>query len=64
MNVTINKENIYKSPSKLAKNIRKKLKKEKLKQKKIRHCEYLIIDNYLSFSISGFALISAIELKT
>ena len=32
MNVIINKENIYKSPSKLAKNIRKKLKKkEKIK---------------------------------
>ena len=29
MNVTINKENIYKSPSKLAKNVRKKIKKEK-----------------------------------
>ena len=29
MNVTINKENIYKSPSKLAKNVRKKLKKKR-----------------------------------
>ena len=29
MNVIINKENIYKSPSKLAKNIRKKLKNER-----------------------------------
>ena len=29
MNVIINKENIYKSPSKIAKNIRKKIKKER-----------------------------------